>query len=187
MEWLAGLAPTVRNEVMYDDMCHLKVVLSLNQNICLSPCLQQVACNKVRSDRNEISTFFAERKMCVDFLHFKLVYVRTGCLQIILKNFRGHKTSDKYCQRETNPRHHPELVPVNSVVCEQAFNFTNHYSNLKAMNGPRYNFFWIYILDLHNNYVEDPRVVKVNPLSPIRMSSILEKVLRDAMKDMKMK
>ena len=55
------------------------------------------------------------------------------------------------------------------------------------MNGPRYNFFWIYILDLHNNYVEDPRVVKVNPLSPIRMSSILEKVLRDAMKDMKMK
>ena len=76
---------------------------------------------------------------------------------------------------------------MNSVVCEQAFNFTNHYSNLKAMNGPRYNFFWIYILDLHNNYVEDPRVVKVNPLSPIRMSSILEKVLRDAMKDMKMK
>ena len=76
---------------------------------------------------------------------------------------------------------------MNSVVCEQAFNFTNHYSNLKAMNGPRYNFFWIYILDLHNNYVEDPIVVKVNPLSPIRMSSILEKVLSDAMKDMKMK
>ena len=55
------------------------------------------------------------------------------------------------------------------------------------MNGPRYNFFWIYILDLHNNYVEDPRVVKVNPLSPIRMSSILEKVLSDAMKNMKIK
>ena len=62
---------------------------------------------------------------------------------------------------------------MNSVICEQTFSFTNHYTNLKAMNGPRYNFFWIYILDLHNNYVEDPRVLKVNPLSSIRMDHIL--------------
>ena len=46
------------------------------------------------------------------------------------------------------------------------------------MNGARYNFFWIYILDLHNNYVEDPRVLKVNPLSPYRMDSILENMFK---------
>ena len=54
------------------------------------------------------------------------------------------------------------------------------------MNSPRYNFFWLYVLDMHNNYVEDPRVLKLNPLSPVRMSNILEKVLNDAMKSMKM-
>ena len=55
------------------------------------------------------------------------------------------------------------------------------------MNGPIYNFFWLFILDLHNNYVEDPRVLKVNPLSPLRMSTILEKTLRDAMKNINVK
>ena len=98
---------------------------------------------------------------------------------------RGHKTSDKYCQRETNPRMFPELKPVNSVICEQTFNYTNNYCNSKAMNGPRYNFFWLYVLDMHNSYVEDPRVQKINPLSQVRMSTILEKTLNDAMKSMK--
>ena len=55
------------------------------------------------------------------------------------------------------------------------------------MNGPIYNFFWLYILDLHNNYVEDPRVLKVNPLSPARMNSILEKALSDAIKNVNVK
>ena len=100
---------------------------------------------------------------------------------------RGHKSSDKYCQKENNPHNFPELKPVNSVVCEQTFNYTNHYSNLKAMNGPRYNFFWLYILDLHNNYVEDPRVLKVNMLSPLRMASIFDKTLSDAMKNINVK
>ena len=69
------------------------------------------------------------------------------------------------------------------MVYEKTFNYTNHYSNMKAMNETRYNFFWLYILDLHNNYVEDPRVLKVNPLSPVRMNSILEKALMDAIKN----
>ena len=91
---------------------------------------------------------------------------------------RGHKRSDKFCQTETNPNNFPELKPVNSVICEQTFSYTNHYTNLKAMNGARYNFFWIYILDLHNNYVEDPRVLKVNSLYPFRMDSILENMFK---------
>ena len=40
---------------------------------------------------------------------------------------------------------------------------------------------------LHNDYVEDPRVLKVNPLSPLRMSTILEKTLCDAMKNINVK
>ena len=100
--------------------------------------------------------------------------------------YRGHKTSDKYCQRETNPHSFPELKPVNSEICEQTFSFTNNYCNLKSMNSPRYNFFWLYVLDMHNNYVEDPRVLKINPMSPVRMSNILDKVLNNAMKNMKM-
>ena len=52
------------------------------------------------------------------------------------------------------------------------------------MNGPRYNFFWLYILDLHNNYIEDSRVLRMNPLSPVRMESILEGLLEDAVTKM---
>ena len=52
------------------------------------------------------------------------------------------------------------------------------------MNNARYNFFWIYILDLHNNYVEDPRVLKVNPLSPIRLQNILEERIKTSFNKM---
>ena len=52
------------------------------------------------------------------------------------------------------------------------------------MNSARYNFFWIYILDLHNNYVEDPRVLKVNPLSPIRLQNILEERIKTSFNKM---
>ena len=41
-----------------------------------------------------------------------------------------------------------------------------------------YNFFWLYILDLKNQYVEDNRVLKINPLSltsaKIKDKNILE-------------
>ena len=98
---------------------------------------------------------------------------------------RGHPKSDNYCQMETNPQMFPELKPVNSVVCEQTFSFTNHYTNLKAMNRNRYNIFWIYILELHNHYIEDHRLLKVNPLSPFRMEHILKTAMENAMKKMK--
>ena len=76
----------------------------------------------------------------------------------------------------------PELAPINSVICEQTFSFANHYTNLKFMNAARHKFFWLYVLDLHNHYVEDPRVQKVNPLSPVRMHSILETLLIENIK-----
>ena len=53
------------------------------------------------------------------------------------------------------------------------------------MNRARYNMFWIYILELHNNYVEDPRLLKMNPLSPTRMKTILDNLLEMEMKKIK--
>ena len=52
------------------------------------------------------------------------------------------------------------------------------------MNGQRYNLFWLYILDLHNHYVEDNRVLKMNPLSPVGMDTILDSLLNNAVKKM---
>ena len=49
------------------------------------------------------------------------------------------------------------------------------------MNEPWYNFFWLYILDLNKNLVEDPRVLKVKSLSPVRMDKIREKILANSM------
>ena len=69
----------------------------------------------------------------------------------------------------------------------QKSNSANHYSNLKAMNGPRYNFLCLYILDLHNNYVEDPMVFKGNLLSPPRMPNIFKKSLSEAIKNINVK
>ena len=73
---------------------------------------------------------------------------------------------------------------MNSVVCEQTFSYTNHYTNLKVMNDQRYNLFWLYILDLHNHYVEDNRVLQMNPLSPVGMDTILDSLLNNAVKKM---
>ena len=76
MEWLAGLPVEQRKKIthfMYDDMCHLKVKVhnvTYFSLIILSQC-QKFACNQSRATRTELSTFFAQRTMCVDFLHFK--------------------------------------------------------------------------------------------------------------------
>ena len=54
-------------------------------------------------------------------------------------------------------------MPVNSVICEQKFSRSNNYTNCKAMNGPRFNFFWIYFFDLNNLKVTDKlrEVIKI--------------------------
>ena len=110
------------------------------------------------------------------FQHWFLLQVLILVLWWFVYTFRGHKKDNKFCQHHTNPHNFPELGPVNSVVCEQTFSYTNHYTNLKVMNEPWYNFFWLYILDLNKNLVEDPRV-----LSPVRMNKILEKILANSM------
>ena len=200
MEWLAGLAPEVRNKIshfMYDDMCHLRVnfyilalafiwYLLLPRNMLASYLgLREVIlqCSlQVERCVLTISTSSMNLSLSLSFLTL-YCFVKTALNWIMI---RGHKKQDDYCQTNTNPHNFPELGPVNSVVCAQTFSYTNHYTNLKVMNGPRYNFFWVYILDLHNHYVEDHRVLKLNPLSSVRMDTILESLLSNSVKKMSM-
>ena len=86
--------------------------------------------NPTVANISPITRFFASRHLAVDCLHFL-----------------NHK--DKNCQFVYDP-YVPELNAVNTVICEQSFAWSNQYSNVKSMNGPRFNFFFHYLLDLHN-------------------------------------
>ena len=44
------------------------------------------------------------------------------------------------------------------------------------MNGPRFNHFWHYLLDLHNLTVENRVKIVANPLTSQRLSLILEEL-----------
>ena len=107
--------------------------------------------------QNPIGKFFASRNLAVDFLHFL-----------------NHK--DAKCQEVFNP-YVKELMPVNSVICEQKFARSNNYTNCKAMNGPRFNHFFIYIFDLNNLRNLGQVRTLANPLSKKRLEAILEEKL----------
>ena len=70
----------------------------------------------------------------------------------------------------------PVLTSVNTVICEQSFAWSNQYSNVKSMNGPRFNHFFHYLLDLHNLRVEGVLRQIANPHSEKRMELIWEKL-----------
>ena len=53
----------------------------------------------------------------------------------------------------------PELGPVNTVIAEQSFAWTNSYANVRSMNGPRFNHFFHYILDMHNLKVNNMTIL----------------------------
>ena len=74
-------------------------------------------------------------------------------------------------------------MPVNSVICEQKFSNSNNYTNCKAMNGPRFNFFWIYIFDLNNLKTIGKIRTLANPLSKKRLEAILEEKLANLAKN----
>ena len=118
--------------ILYDDMCHL------------GPFSQ----NPVVLNINKITRFFGTRNLAVDCLHF--LNHKDKVLLIFLKlDFIQSKYSFQKCQSVFDP-YVPELSPVNTVICEQSFAWSNQYSNVKSMNGPRFNHFFHYLLDLHN-------------------------------------
>ena len=63
--------------------------------------------------RNEVTQYIASRRLAVHFLHFK-----------------NHV--DPNCQEVFNPYRFKELAPVNSVIVEQTFNWTNQHTNVKV-------------------------------------------------------
>ena len=63
-------------------------------------------------------------------------------------HFKGHKGS--WCHANCNPYTDTALKSVNTVICEQTFKSLNKYTNVKAMNEFRFQFFFSYVIDLHN-------------------------------------
>ena len=96
---------------------------------------------------NPITRFFGSRHLAVDCLHFLNHKDKVNIkhwLDIWMK-----RTNFQNCQYVYDP-YVPELNPVNTVICEQSFAWSNQYSNVMNMNGPRFNHFFHYLLDLHN-------------------------------------
>ena len=76
-----------------------------------------------------------------------------------------------------NPNVYDDLKEVNSVVCEQSFSWSNHMSNVKAMNEERFSHYWLYVLDLHNHHVEKNLEHLTNPTSDLRQTNIISDAL----------
>ena len=54
---------------------------------------------------------------------------------------------------------------MNTPVCEQLFSWANKYTQVKSMNEGRFQFFWLYNLDLHNLKIENMLRLEANPFS----------------------
>jgi len=115
----------------------------------------------------ELTRYFSNLKMAVDFLHFK--------------NHVG-----KNCKEFYTPHQYPELKPVNSVVCEQQFRCSNNKTNVKSMNQERFNHYWLYVIDLHNHSSVGDLRHAVNPTSQYRMELILQDMLKKMSDDKRM-
>ena len=70
--------------------------------------------NVVKKHKTEMTEFFDSRKLAVDFLHFKVSSNSKIENHILLQNHVGAN-----CRKYYDPRKHEDLLPVNSVCCEQ--------------------------------------------------------------------
>ena len=138
IEFLGNLNPENRAKFrvwLFDDMCHLKPHSEKPQI----------------ANQNEVTKMFAELPKAVDKFHFP-----------------GHKKTDKYCQEACNPNKvlkDLNIEKLNSPACEQAFKWLNEFKNIKSMNEPRFKFYLLYMIDLHNLHIEGQVQVKANPLN----------------------
>ena len=147
IEYLGNINPDMRSKLklwLFDDMCHLK------------PHSEKPK----QANQNEVTKSFAELSKAVDKFHFPV-----------------HKKTDKYCQENCNPNTELKklgILKLNSPACEQAFKWLNAFKNLKTMNEPRFKFFLIYMIDLHNLHLDNRVDLIANPLNPKREESVLE-------------
>ena len=138
IEFLGTCTSDVRQKLqlwMFDDMCHLK------------PHSEKKEIRK----QSTVSEEFGSLSKAVDKFHFP-----------------GHKKSDAYCRENCNPNIELKnlgIKEINSPACEQAFKWINCFKNLKTMNEPRFKFFLLYMIDLHNQHIEGNISTVANPLS----------------------
>ena len=107
------------------------------------------------ANQNEVTKLFENLSKAVDRFHFPV-----------------HKRTDKYCQENCNPNREFKKLNIdkmNTPACEQAFKWLNDYKNLKTMNEPRFKFYLLYLIDLHNLHLENRISVVANPLNIKRM------------------
>ena len=93
--------------------------------------------------------------MAVDFLHFL-----------------NHK--DKRCQEVWNPYDYPDLLKVNFQACEQKFSWSNSFTNVKAMNADRFNFYLHYIFEMWNLSINGDLQENLPPHSSVRYDICLK-------------
>ena len=94
----------------------------------------------------------ADMKMVVDKFHFK--------------NHIGD-----WCVENCDPYKLPELVQVNTPVCEQLFKKINQHTNCKGMSEANYFLFWLVNLDHHNMDIEGKANILPDPRSDYRWNS----------------
>ena len=95
------------NQNFLDDMCHLA----------------PYAKNLVAKHDTQMTRYFSELRMAVDFLHFKVESQQWKIMFIIFIFCQNHV--GKNCKKFYTPHlphQYPDLLPVNSVVCEQQVN-----------------------------------------------------------------
>ena len=101
--------------------------------------------------------YFAGLRLAIDCLHFKN-HKDQWCKEVI---FLKQSFLSMCNSKNMDPNVYADLKPVNTVICEQSFrslnifknvyskyyfSWSNHMKNVKAMNGPRFQHYWIYIL-----------------------------------------
>ena len=117
------------------------------------------------------------RKQLIIFISAKegFVQIYLCCMMILILGHIGH-----WCRKNTNPAIEMKKVGMdlsaNTPVCEQFFSWFNKYRNLKAMGEAHYKLFILYVIDLHNNFIEGRMDIVCNPLNHLRPEAELNEV-----------
>jgi len=117
----------------------LKATVKDIETICYDDAchLKKFAQNKTRCLLTATSQRMAKMTMVVDRFHFK-----------------NHV--DSWCKQNCNPYSSDDLQEVNTEVCEQLFAWLSRFPHMtKHMNRWRFLFIILYVLDNHNENVEE--------------------------------
>ena len=78
---------------------------------------------------------------------------------------------DPWCHNHCNPDSVPELLGVNSQICEQLFKKINSHRNCRKMNEARFGLFFLYQYEIHNLEIEQ-KTILADPREQVRWDNI---------------